>query len=454
MTFLQPLFLVLTPLVLAPLVFFLLGPRIRKEIPFSWVRLLSGDPREGRRGRRTRDWFLVILRMAVLLALILAMSRPVWMGGTSPRAVAVDATWSMTPHWSRIRSALQEVEGVVPVVALNPRRHAGLPPRPWGTLKRFPPEGSLWITDGQHSLPDSALAGVVRLPRPCNRGVRILQWPLAVLPGRPYTVDLLVYSTCEPDPIPLELPEGSLRVRDTVRLTVEGCLDVRVPVRDPYPTDNRMHLCPTVQDPVTVAFLYDRPETLLVHRLLALWPHLFRRTSAEEAEVWIVIGVPPSLPYARLTRHRGVWFSDTLPVDLPPGWLHIPVFPDDRGGPRFLAQPDRVWRFYETLLGGGTVQIVEEGYRLLLPAGSRITPRPPSLRVRGDSLEVTFYPAGIYRITGPLTRTVVVQPPLAEVLVSPSSVREGRLPLPLTRPLVLLALALLLLEGLWVWRWR
>lgn len=447
MTFLQPLFLALMPLVLSPLVFFLLGPRIHREIPFSWVYLLAGEPHEGRRGRRAQDWFLVFLRMVILASLILAMSRPIWIGWRTHQ-IAVDATWSMTPHWPRICQALQEIEGKVQVVSLNLQIAPGIPDHPWGSLKNLPPTGSLWITDGQQM--DSAnVGGVIQLPRPCNRGVRLVDGPLAVLPNRPFTVTLWVYNTCDQDPVSLRIPEGKTDGRDTLRLTVEGCLEVEVLEEDRYPQDNRLNVCPPPRDPVSVAFFYDHPDTLLLARLLDVWGDLFQRAPASQASAWIVIGTP-NLPFQDLAQHRGVWFSDSLPVDLPSGWFHIPYRPDAKNGPRFLGDADAVWQFYETLLGGGTLQIVEEGYRLHLPAGVRISPRPSHISLRGDSLEVMFQRSGVYRVEGLYPRLIVVQPPLSEVLVTPSENRSGRLPIPLTRPLILLALGLLVIEGVWV----
>jgi len=453
MAFLQPFFLALAPLILAPLVFFLLGPRITREVSFSWVALLLGDLQEGRRGHTLRDWFLVFLRMLILAALILAMARPVWFGVARPSRIVVDASWSMGPHWQALQERLEGLVGVIPVEAMTEGRLRPLPEHPYGTVRSYPPPGGLWITDGQQG---EGPVPRVLLPRPCNRGVRLLSWPYVALPGEPFPVDVLAYSTCE-DTLSLYLPEGRLirplrEHRDTLHLSVEGCLDVAVPPGDPYPGDNRLRVCPPQRRPVGVAVLAASPETLLPLRLLQVFPDLFLRTSPEQAEGWVVVG-PMNLDYDERARRRGVWFAPPEGLEPGPGWVTFPFLPDEEGGMRFLESPEALRRFYEALLGGPGLWLLEEGDTLRVSRDAEITPRPGLLRLSGDTLEAVFTRSGVFQVVQEgETLRVVVQPPEEEVIVTPSSAHEGHLPLPLTRPLLLLAILLLTLEALMVRR--
>ncbi len=449
MAFLQPLFLALAPLVLAPLVFFLMGPRVTREVSFSWVALLVGDLQEGRRGHTLRDWFLVLLRMLILASLILAMARPVWFGGGRPSRIVVDASWSMQPHWKALQERLAGLVGVIPVEALTEGRFQPLPEHPYGTVKMYPPSGVLWITDGQQGEGPSPR---VLLPRPCNRGVRLLSWPHVALPGQPFEVDVLAYSTCE-DTLSLHLPEGRLRRplrehRDTLRISVEDCLRVAVEMGDPYPDDNALEVCPPRRAPVRVAVLAASPDTLLVARLLRVFPELFLRSDREKAEAWVVVG-PLNLDYDERVRRRGVWFAPPEGLDPGPGWMVFPFLPDEEGGLRFLESPELLRRFYDALLGGPGLWVLEEGDTLRVGRGAEIAPRPGLLRLSGDTLEAVFTRSGTFRvITREETLRVVVQPPAEEVLVMPSRTREGHLPVPLARPLLLVAIGLLLVEAL------
>lgn len=449
MTFLQPFFLWFAPFVLVPLVFFLLGPRISREVRFSWVALLLGDLQEGRRGRRMRDWLLVILRMLILASLLLAMARPVWMGRTPPSRIVVDASWSMQPHWDALRADLQELAGAIPVEGLTGGKIQPLPPRPYGTLNAFPPPGVLWVTDGQHG---EGSGPVVILPRPCNRGLRLLSWPYAVLPDRPFEVRVLAYSTCE-DTLNLRLPEGRIRARDgdTLTLSFEGCVDVAVTGEDAYPEDNHLRVCPPPRPPVRVALLSVTADTVLLSRLLSVFPDLFLRSSRDGADVWVVVG-NLALDYDEIRRRRGVWFAPPEGMDPGPGWKVFPFLPDEMGGLRLLENPDLLRSFYDALLGGPGVWLFEEGDTLRLPMNARLSPSPGDIRLVRDSLEVVFTKTGVFRVEGPESLLIVVQPPEEEVRVEPSGVHKGRLPLPLTRPLLLLAVVLLLLEVLMVRR--
>lgn len=447
MTFLQPLFLAFAPLVLAPLLFFLLGPRITREVRFSWVQLLLGDLQEGRRGHRLQDLLLVLLRMLILACLVLAMARPVWFGGSLPTRIVVDASWSMQPHWEKLVRNLQGLSGIVPVEGLTEGRLQELPPRPYGTLQAFPPSGALWITDGQHGEgPGSA----VILPRPCNRGIHVLSLPLAVLPDTPFDLSLLAYSTCE-DTLTLLLPEGRTRLalrdhRDTVSLTVEGCVDVSVEGQDAFPQDNRLKFCPPARPPVRVALVSATPDTLLLSRLLSVFPAVFLRTPRDDAEAWVLVG-NVAVDYDDLRAHRGVWFSPPDGMDPGPSWRLFPFLPDEEGGTRLVENPDLFRAFYEALLGGTGIWLLEEGDSLKVPADHRIQPAPGKVEIHGDTLHALFTRSGVFRVMGPAdTVLVVVQPPLREAILLPSPEQKGHLPLPLSRPLVLAALILILLE--------
>ena len=89
MTFLAPAMLWLLPLGLLPVVFHLFFRVRRQPRPFSSLLFfLAADPRLSAR-RRIREWLLLVLRCLLLLALLLALARPVRRGRGSGGATLV-----------------------------------------------------------------------------------------------------------------------------------------------------------------------------------------------------------------------------------------------------------------------------------------------------------------------------------------------------------------------------
>ncbi|MFD1881120.1 DUF4159 domain-containing protein [Paracoccus pacificus] len=108
---------ILTALVALPALWVILramppGPRL---VSFPAVGLLLGLRDKRPEARRT-PWWLLLLRMLAVAALILAFAGPVWRpaaqpGGTGPMLLVVDAGWSAAPNWQQTqRRMVQELE--------------------------------------------------------------------------------------------------------------------------------------------------------------------------------------------------------------------------------------------------------------------------------------------------------------------------------------------------------
>lgn len=118
MTFAFPLFLWLLPLAAAPILFhLLLKLRARRRV-FSTLMFFDRiDPRLSAR-RRIRDWLILLLRMALIVLLLTALARPVWLAlaahGQTARIVIIDNSASMSASAADGRSKLaQAVEAAL-----------------------------------------------------------------------------------------------------------------------------------------------------------------------------------------------------------------------------------------------------------------------------------------------------------------------------------------------------
>ncbi|AGT08175.1 BatA domain-containing protein [Paracoccus aminophilus] len=160
-------------------------PPAPKLLRFPGTRLLAGlkDPHPV--AQRT-PWWLLILRLAALAALILAFAGPLWKprpdaAGTGPLLVMVDGGWAAAPGWSEVQTrAAREfdraasagraaaliladgrTEDIVPFAAGDAlaARIRAAQPQPWAT--RYPPDPeaalaavpqgqlrTLWLSDG------------------------------------------------------------------------------------------------------------------------------------------------------------------------------------------------------------------------------------------------------------------------------------------------------------------
>lgn len=178
---------VLTALVALPVLWVILRamPPAPRQVAFPGVALLRGLVDRVPIARRT-PWWLLLLRLAAVAAMILAFAGPSWKpvvasGQTGPLLVILDAGWSAAPDWparlTRAESALTDAaaEGRPAALLLADGRAAGAlafapadrllaglraaQPVPWETtLPKDPaailadaPEGrlaTLWISDG------------------------------------------------------------------------------------------------------------------------------------------------------------------------------------------------------------------------------------------------------------------------------------------------------------------
>ncbi len=108
---------VLGALVLLPALWFLLRvtpPRPRRQ-PFPPLRLILDEQRRDETPARTPPW-LLILRLAIAAAVVLAMAGPIWnppppgLGGSGPLAVLIDDGFAAAPDWdTRVAAAAERL---------------------------------------------------------------------------------------------------------------------------------------------------------------------------------------------------------------------------------------------------------------------------------------------------------------------------------------------------------
>ena len=119
MTFQHPGVLTLLPLSLLPVIFHLLGQRLRREVPFPWIRLLSSTEQEGRYRRQLLEWLILLLRVLALAFPILALAGPRW-GRTLPiQTIAVDVSHSMNAYSSTLPRIIQDLQRTNPDVPIR-----------------------------------------------------------------------------------------------------------------------------------------------------------------------------------------------------------------------------------------------------------------------------------------------------------------------------------------------
>lgn len=184
---------------------------------FAGVVLLVGAKDTGHVSTRM-PWWLVLLRMAVLAAVILGLAGPVLAPerartpGKGPLLIVMDASWASARDWpermARLSALLTEAETAARPVALL-RRSAPMPPRfsaaaslrqslpeivplPWGAqpgvaalLERAEFSEAVWFSDGLEEEGRAALAEVLRAKAP----LRIVESDSPVLALRPVVRD-------------------------------------------------------------------------------------------------------------------------------------------------------------------------------------------------------------------------------------------------------------------------
>ncbi|WP_158816443.1 DUF4159 domain-containing protein [Methylocapsa sp. S129] len=187
LTFAAPAALAALVLLAALYIFLRVTPPRPREILFPPLRLLLGlDPRD-QTPHRT-PWPLLLLRIAICAAIILAMAGPIWNaialpgGGAGPLLLLMDDGWAAAPAWERriavARERLAAAGGAGRLAALVPVSQGGvdiapadsahnieklraLAPTPYapdraevvGPVQRFlqqnPQAEIVWIADGQ-----------------------------------------------------------------------------------------------------------------------------------------------------------------------------------------------------------------------------------------------------------------------------------------------------------------
>ncbi|MBU2958834.1 DUF4159 domain-containing protein [Paracoccus sp. 1_MG-2023] len=260
---------VLAALVALPVLWVILRatPPAPRRVVFPGVALLTGLTDRSSIARRT-PWWLLLMRLAAIAALILAFAAPVWRpvtqaGGDGPLLVILDAGWQAAPGWSERQA---RAERALKSAAADGR-----------------PAALLLAQDDQASgaigfQPADSLIATLRAARPAA-------WPTA-LPG-------------DPGAVLAEVPQGSLqtlwiadgtdnpnRAAWLAQLTGRGTVTVLPPARQPA----SLSLAPG-----------DQPA-LLIH--------------GSSADV-LAIGPDPQgaeRPLARLTASE----DGTVPIDLQP----------------------------------------------------------------------------------------------------------------------------------------
>ncbi len=319
---------VLAALVALPVLWLILRamPPAPRRIAFPGVELLRGliDPRPV--ARRT-PWWLLLLRLAAVAALILAFAGPVWkpvatVPAGGPLLVVLDAGWSAAPDWAgrqaRAERALSEAAG------------AGRP-------------AALLIADGQAAPGPLAFAAADTL--------------------------LARLRAARPAPWPTTLPEDA---QDTLSAAPEGML-ATLWISDGLDHPLRAEWLAVLADrgPVTVV----PPARAL--RALSLTagesPSLTLHSMEDSAPAILAIGPDPQgveRELARLTPGDGVTASGVtarpVALDLPPELRNritrFQVEGDSHAGAVVLAD-DRVRRRKVALVGDPDMQA--EGQQLL-----------------------------------------------------------------------------------------
>jgi len=100
LTALNPLFLSLLPLAALPVLFHLFFRLKRQPRPFPTLMFFHRlDPKLNAR-RRLREWLILFLRTLLILFLLLALARPVWLGhgrgGDVAAVLLIDNSGSMS----------------------------------------------------------------------------------------------------------------------------------------------------------------------------------------------------------------------------------------------------------------------------------------------------------------------------------------------------------------------
>ena len=111
MSFLNPGFLYLLPLVALPFIIHLFAAKVQRRAKFSWVRLLRSAQYEGKKRRRLLEILILILRSLAILSLIMLAARPFRGELFKFRYLVVDFSPSSRHDTSKIFSIAEKVKG-------------------------------------------------------------------------------------------------------------------------------------------------------------------------------------------------------------------------------------------------------------------------------------------------------------------------------------------------------
>lgn len=252
---------VLAAFALLPALWWLLRltPPRPRQVAFPATRLMADMTRREETPARS-PWWLVLLRLLIAAALIVALAGPVWRpaadagGGAGPLALIVDNGWASAPDWPLRQKAAEEAiaaaaregrpvilaataEGTRQDIAAAPaatalERLAALAPRPWSTdraalapaleaaFAATAPGRILFIADRLAGHDGGFAALLARQPQPVELLAAAGQGPLA-LAGVDNTPEALEVRLAR-----LPAPAGSPAAPATVRALDEKGLEI------------------------------------------------------------------------------------------------------------------------------------------------------------------------------------------------------------------------------------
>ncbi len=129
---LNPFFLSLLPLAALPILFHLFFRLKKQARPFPTLMFFHRIDAKLNARRRLREWLILLLRTLLMVALLLALARPVWFGigkeGTVAVVLIIDNSGSMSGTGERGQSKLKEAVGAARgvIAQLRAQDSAGL----------------------------------------------------------------------------------------------------------------------------------------------------------------------------------------------------------------------------------------------------------------------------------------------------------------------------------------
>lgn len=95
--------------IIIPIVIHLWSKKTRKTIPFGTIRFLSEDDAQAIKSLIPTEWFLLCLRVMILVVLILILSEPLWpVSSLEKELVLIDPDYKEHPNFEELRDSLEE----------------------------------------------------------------------------------------------------------------------------------------------------------------------------------------------------------------------------------------------------------------------------------------------------------------------------------------------------------